>query len=92
MFRIAQEAVSNIRKHSQATEALIRIEFLANSVKLTVSDNGVGFRVPPLLSDFAGKAKLGLMGMQERTRLLNGTFLIDSDAGKGTTITVEAEL
>ncbi|MBA7653299.1 hypothetical protein ES703_61147 [subsurface metagenome] len=89
LFRIAQEALHNVKKHSRATEAKIRLKFIRSKVKLTVSDNGRGFELPDMLSDFATEGKLGLIGMQERTRLLGGKLLVRSWAGRGTTVVVE---
>jgi signal transduction histidine kinase len=54
-----------------------------------VSDNGGGFELPDILSDFAAESKLGLIGMQERTRLLGGKLLVRSWVGRGTTVVVE---
>ncbi len=89
LFRIAQEALHNVKKHSRATEAKIRLKFTRSKVKLTASDNGRGFELPDMLSDFAAEGKLGLIGMQERTRLLGGKLLVRSWAGRGTTVVVE---
>jgi PAS domain S-box-containing protein len=89
LFRIAQEALHNVRRHAQATETVVRMEFTPEQVKLNVTDNGRGFELPKALSDFAGRGKLGLIGMQERTRLLDGSFSVKSQVGKGTTIAVE---
>jgi len=89
LFRIAQEALHNVKKHSRATEAKIRLKFIRSKVKLTASDNGRGFELPDMLSDFAAEGKLGLIGMQERTRLLGGKLLVKSWAGRGTTVVVE---
>ena len=89
LFRIAQEALRNIRKHSQATEALVRIEFNSDKVKLTITDNGTGFELPEILGDLVGKGKLGLIGMKERVRLLDGTFSAESKPSQGTKVAVE---
>jgi signal transduction histidine kinase len=89
LFRIAQEALTNVRKHSMATSAVVNVEFKDDSVKLTISDNGIGFEVPRELGSLAQLGKLGLIGMQERTRLLNGRFSIESEMHKGTSLTVE---
>ena len=88
LFRIAQEALNNIRKHARASEVGIRLEIEAGQVKLSISDNGRGFEIPPDLTDFGGTGKLGIVGMQERAQLLGGTFSIQSELGKGTTIVV----
>jgi PAS domain S-box-containing protein len=88
IFRIAQEAVNNIRRHAQASEATIRLEFLNDRLELTVIDNGKGFEVPKRLGDLAGLGKLGLAGMQERTQLLKGELIISSKVGRGTRLSV----
>ncbi|MBA7501373.1 Signal transduction histidine-protein kinase/phosphatase DegS [subsurface metagenome] len=89
LFRIAQEALRNVKKHSRATKAAIRLKFTRSKINLTVSDNGRGFELPGMLSDFATEGKLGLIGLQERTRLLNGKLLVRSGLGRGTTVVVE---
>ena len=92
LFRIAQEALRNIVKHSGATEALIRLRYTSKGVKLIISDNGIGFEVPEELGDLASKRKLGIIGMQERSRLLGGKFSLRSRVGKGTTVVAEGEV
>jgi len=89
LFRITQEALRNIRKHAEATKAIVRVNFSEGKVRLSITDNGIGFKVPEILSGFARRGKLGLMGMQERAYLLNGSLKVKSTVGKGTTITVE---
>jgi len=89
LFRITQEALRNIKKHSGATEGVINVEFCDGRVRLSITDNGRGFEIPDDLSSFARRRKLGIMGMQERARLVNGSLSIKSKADKGTTITVE---
>jgi PAS domain S-box-containing protein len=89
LFRIAQEALSNIRRHSEAKKSAIKLLFTSRKVKLTVSDDGRGFQLPEVLGDLANEGKLGLLGMQERTLLLNGKFSIKSIVGKGTKVVVE---
>lgn len=88
LFRIAQETLHNIAKHSQATDAVVRVEF-SDTVKLSITDNGKGFELPKKLCNFAGKGKLGLVGMHERARLLGGDFKVESNPGKGTTVSIE---
>ena len=89
LFRIAQEALCNVRKHSQATEAVLILEFCDQKIRMAITDNCQGFELPDMLSDFAGKGKLGILGMHERARLLDGSFSVQSEAGKGTTLSVE---
>lgn len=89
LFRIAQEALSNIRRHSGAKKAEVELLFTNRKVKLTISDNGRGFQLPEVLGDLANEGKLGLLGMQERTSLFNGKFSVRSAVGKGTMVAVE---
>jgi len=89
LFRIAQEALSNIRRHSGAKKAEVKLLFTDRRVKLTVSDNGKGFQLPEVLGDLANEGKLGILGMQERTSLFNGKFSVRSVVGKGTVMVVE---
>ena len=89
LFRIVQEALNNVKKHSQATEAKIELHFTRDKVKLCISDNGVGFKPPELLGNLARMGKIGLVSMRERTRLLNGSLRISSHKGKGTKIVVD---
>lgn len=89
LFRIAQEALSNIRKHSHASSATVKFEFNGNKVKMTISDDGQGFEPPSKVESLASNGKLGIIGMYERARLLNGSLKIQSEPKKGTTIIAE---
>jgi PAS domain S-box-containing protein len=90
LFRIAQEALSNVRRHSQATKAEVKVEFEDKKTRITVKDNGKGFALPETMGDLVKAGRLGLAGMQERIQLLNGSLKIESETGRGTTVTVEA--
>jgi len=92
LFRIAQEALNNVKKHSGATRAVVKLEYEPQKIILTVTDNGKGFELPERLSDLASIGKLGLTGMEERARLLGGTLQVQSKLGQGTTITAELPL
>jgi signal transduction histidine kinase len=86
LFRIAQEALSNIRRHAKASLAVIKLAFGHGTITMTVSDNGRGFQVPARIEDLASIGRLGIMGMAERARLLSGTLEIKSELGKGTRV------
>jgi PAS domain S-box-containing protein len=88
LFRIAQEALSNVRKHSQASAVELTLDFRGGAIKMTVADNGNGFELPPATGDLAASGKLGLIGMQERARLLGGTIDMESKPGEGTKVVV----
>ncbi len=90
LFRIIQEAMRNVWRHSGATRAEINIEWFDKRTRVTVSDNGKGFKLPDKVGDLAKHGKLGLAGMQERTQLVGGMLTVLSEPDKGTTITVEA--
>jgi len=92
LFRIVQEAVRNIGRHSKASKAEVSIEFGDGRTRVTITDNGVGFRLPESLGDLSRAGKLGLIGVQERVRLLDGSLKVESDLGKGTTLIVEAPI
>ncbi len=92
IFRIAQEALTNAKKHSEATKALVKVEYSADKVVITVADNGKGFEPPKRLGDFASGGMLGLAGMEERASLLGGTLRVKSKPGEGTTVIAELPL
>ena len=92
MFRIAQEALRNTCRHAQASRASVAVEYGEDKTIIRVSDNGKGFELPERLSDLASLGKLGLAGMEERTRLLGGTLSLKSAPDKGTTVTVEVPI
>jgi len=89
LFRMAQEAFSNIRRHSNASNAWAELAFGRSRIILTIQDSGVGFHPPEELADLASYGKLGLAGMQERARLLGGSLSIRTELGKGTKVIVE---
>ena len=78
LFRIAQEALNNIRKHSYASQVNIRIKGDDDAITMTVSDNGQGFEVPGRAEEMVSAGRLGLMGMHERARLLDGNLEINT--------------
>ncbi len=90
LFRIAQEAINNIAKHAEAERATIRLDFSDTAVRIAVSDDGRGFDVDQALASTG--SSVGLMGLQERTRLLNGRMDIRSEIGRGTQLTVEVPI
>ncbi len=92
LFRIAQEALNNVRRHSQASQAAIQMEFYSDGVRMTINDNGQGFEVPEKAGDLVATGKLGLIGMYERARLLGGTLLVESEPGKGTTVIADVPI
>ncbi len=91
LFRIAQEALSNIRRHAEASAALVKMEFSDNRIKMTISDNGKGFKITDT-ADLARSGRLGVAGMYERAHLLGGSLSIKSELGKGTQVVTDIPL
>lgn len=89
LFRVGQEAISNIAKHADANSVRIAAEFGGNYFRLQVEDDGKGFR--PETVPVSGEAArgLGLLGIRERAALIGGTIAVQSEPGKGTRIRVE---
>ena len=92
LFRIVQEALRNVWRHSQASTAQVTVEFRDNKTRMTVKDDGKGFDLRASMGDLTRDGKLGLAGMQERARLLGGSLTVESEPGKGTTVTIEAPI
>ncbi|MCE2802506.1 MAG: sensor histidine kinase [Gemmatimonadetes bacterium] len=87
VFRIVQEALTNVRRHAQASEAAVLVQRREDTLEVTVRDDGVGF--DPARS--AG-ARLGLLGMQERAHALGGRLTVTSAPEDGTTVTLTVPL
>ncbi len=88
LFRCAGEALTNTRKHASATQIAINLSIRQEQLKLSISDNGLGFVVPARLGSLMEQDHFGLVGMRERVELLNGTFEIASTPGSGTSLEV----
>ncbi|HEY4885035.1 MAG TPA: ATP-binding protein [Myxococcales bacterium] len=85
LYGVAQEALGNAAKHSKAKEVHVRLMRADGMVRLTVSDDGVGF-VPRSAGDSGG---VGLVNMRERVRYLNGTLVLEGEPDHDTTIRAE---
>jgi signal transduction histidine kinase/ABC-type uncharacterized transport system substrate-binding protein len=84
LYRVLQEGLQNISKHSKAAEARVVLGNHSRGIQLSIQDSGAGFDV----KQAAGKAGIGLSSMRERVRLVNGTLSVLSGRGKGTKIEV----
>lgn len=89
LYRILQEVVNNIVKHSKATQAKVLLKLDGNSLKLTVKDNGIGFNQNELGDKEFG---LGINGIKDRARMLNGILMLNSTLSQGTEVTLEISL
>jgi PAS domain S-box-containing protein len=88
MFRITQEALTNIAKHSQAQKAFINLEERDDKVQLSIADDGIGFD-PETVYKMKKEMVWGLHAIKERAEALGGKFIVESKPGKGTKIIVE---
>jgi PAS domain S-box-containing protein len=91
LYRVAQETLTNVFKHAQATRVKIRLRQLPEAIAMEITDNGCAFAVPSV-SNGSGRQPLGLLGMQERVRLVNGVFAIESVPKRGTTVRIQIPL
>ena len=92
IFRIIQEALNNVVEHSKAMTASVITTLNNNCLRITVKDEGTGFTLKRTSQGLAASGKLGVLGMQQRTKFINGIIDIDSAVGAGTTVTVELKL
>lgn len=88
LFRVAQEALTNVARHAQATQVRMSIAEISGAIRMEISDNGKAFDVGKALLAKNPK-RLGLIGMKERIEMVGGRFGIASEPGKGTTVTAE---
>ena len=86
LFRICQEALTNIAKHSEADYVKVTLDQKKNFINLSVEDNGKGFDLQKALRQAARGRSLGILGMQERAELSGGSFRIVSKEGEGTVL------
>jgi len=86
LFRVAQEALTNVARHAQATKVEVYIKKRLDGVCMEIKDNGKSFQLERTLHADGGK-RLGLLGMRERVEMVGGRFGVQSAPGQGTTIT-----
>lgn len=92
LFRIVQEALSNVQKHAQAHHVSVHLEIDLALLRVTISDDGIGFDMDHVLRDPEKWDHFGIRGILERARLVGGEGRIDSKKGRGTKIVVEVPL
>jgi signal transduction histidine kinase len=91
LYRIVQEALTNVSKHAGATQVTIQLRLEGGRVRCSIRDDGRGFDVTTALSRH-GERGLGLLGIQERVAALHGTLAIRSAPGQGTELQVTIPL
>src|SRR5215204_1809293 len=92
LFRVAQEALTNVRKHARAAAVHVVLDRSGKAVRLMVRDEGRGFRPDEATKSNGPGERVGLSGMRERLSLLGGRFDLQSEPGSGTTVTAEVDL
>ena len=88
LYRMAQEALTNARKHAQAQRVQLVVDYAPDSVGFTVHDDGVGFVVPEMPDEFARQGHFGLLGLTERAELIGAELSVESQPGQGTRVRV----
>jgi signal transduction histidine kinase len=87
-FYVAEEALSNARKHAAAAHIWIRLDRRGNVLILEVRDDGVGFNVGAVDATYAQRGSLGMVNMRERAELVGGSLRVESAEGRGTLVTL----
>jgi signal transduction histidine kinase len=88
LFRVAQEALTNVARHARATQVRMSIMEISGLIRMEISDNGKSFQVGKMLSA-RNPNRLGLVGMKERVEMVGGRLIIESSPTSGTTVRVE---
>jgi signal transduction histidine kinase len=91
LFRVAQEALTNVGRHAQANRVGVSIQKLPDCICMKIKDDGKSFNVERTLHANGGK-RLGLLGMRERLEMVGGKFVVESSPGNGTTIQAQIPL
>ncbi|HWQ13684.1 MAG TPA: histidine kinase [Roseiflexaceae bacterium] len=87
IFRFIQEALNNVAKHANATEAHVLLDAVGGSIHVSVQDDGAGFPVNEVLSDESGRKNMGIATLRQQVEtLLRGEFGIESTVGRGTRV------
>jgi len=88
LYRVAQEGLQNIAKHSRAEHVFVRLDLRKSAIMFTIDDNGEGFDRKAV----KGRGGLGLISMEERVRLVMGTLTITSQLGHGSQLAINVPL
>lgn len=88
LYRIVQEALTNVRRHAKANEVDIRLQTAEEHLELSIVDNGQGFNVQEALDTAQSEKRFGLLGIQERAYLMGGSLDIESAPGRGSALRV----
>jgi PAS domain S-box-containing protein len=89
LFRVVQEALTNVHRHSKSASSAIRLERVDGKVRIAVTDSGIGMPLPSAATGWKPPLGIGIAGMQERVKQYGGTLEIQSEPGRGTVVSVE---
>lgn len=89
LYRLIQEALTNVIRHAKAKTVSVQVQQEGTHIRIVIADDGVGFDVEALLQSPLSEQNLGLHGMHERASLLNGSLIIESMPGQGTTVYID---
>jgi PAS domain S-box-containing protein len=92
LFRVVQEAFSNVVKHAHAGHVRVRMDFKKDRLLISIKDDGTGFDVQEAIKSKDRPRGLGLLNMEERIKLVDGSFTVNSSPGSGTEIMIEVSL
>jgi signal transduction histidine kinase len=85
-FRVVQEAINNIQRHSGAGSGTVTLDFESDRLLVQIQDDGIGFDLPERLGSFVSESKLGVIGMEQRVVSIGGELHLESYPGSGTRI------
>jgi len=91
LFRIAQEALTNVARHAQASQVEVSIQKLPDCICMKIKDDGKSFQAQRVMHS-KRNTRLGLIGMRERLEMVGGKFVVESSPGKGTTVQAQIPL
>jgi signal transduction histidine kinase len=89
LYRMAQEALSNVTRHARASHVSLTIACASQAMTMTIADDGHGFQVPASPAEFAPQGHFGLLGLHERADLIGARLDIQSTPGHGARVTVQ---
>jgi signal transduction histidine kinase len=92
LYRVIQEALTNVLKHAEARRVSLVLQRFANQAVAVVEDDGVGFDTESMMASVGDRGRLGLLGMRERVALIDGTLTVESTPGRGTTVIARVPL
>ena len=88
LYRMVQESLSNITRHSEARQAWVELSFTSNELRIEIRDNGKGFVVPANPAEFSKKGHFGLLGLQERAEIIDANLHLSSIPKQGTSVLI----